>query len=404
MKTSLPTSDLIPLREKDVVLFGAGDHGAVALRVLQERGVAVRCFCDNSALKQGTVYLGLPVLAPKELKTVYPHAVVFIASLYLDPIAEQLDALGISDYRDCSPLFTGLDCQTLKLDIPQDKIARDIQTYLQMVLHRKSESVFIVKNLDVVVTEQCSLRCRDCANLMQFYEHPNVCNVERLFAALDRFMMVVDRLLEFRVLGGEPLLVKMLPEILSRLTAYENCDQIVVLTNGTILPKPELVQSFKHEKIVVQVTNYKSLSRKLGELIRLLEENGISPVVLEPELWQDCGKIERIERTTEELESLFANCCAGDILTLLHGILYRCPFSAHAENLEAVPLFSRDRLDLLEESDDLILRKRLADFCGKRDFLDACSYCNGRDYRVGKVPAAVQSLRPLPYERRREKP
>ena len=33
--------------------------------------------------------------------------------------------------------------------------------------------------MDVVITERCSLKCKDCANLMQYYEKPQNSDLER---------------------------------------------------------------------------------------------------------------------------------------------------------------------------------------------------------------------------------
>ena len=53
--------------------------------------------------------------------------------------------------------------------------------------------------MDVVITERCSLKCKDCANLMQYYEKPQNSDLEILFKSLDRMMECVDQIYEFRV-------------------------------------------------------------------------------------------------------------------------------------------------------------------------------------------------------------
>ena len=58
--------------------------------------------------------------------------------------------------------------------------------------------------------------------------------------------------------------------------------------------------------------------------------------------WQDSGRILPFQkRTREENKRVFADCCNRDTLSVLHGKLYRCPFSANAHNLKAVPNLHR---------------------------------------------------------------
>ncbi|MCO6696995.1 hypothetical protein, partial [Streptomyces sp. Vc17.3-30] len=43
-----------------------------------------------------------------------------------------------------------------------------------------AEDTLILKYLDVVVTEACSMKCQDCSNLMQYYTKPRHSDLELL--------------------------------------------------------------------------------------------------------------------------------------------------------------------------------------------------------------------------------
>ena len=388
--------------DANIVVFGAGVLGTFALHALKIRGLDVRCFCDNNPEKQKIPFHGLPVVAPDRLKSLFPEPIVYIASVFIEGMSRQLATLGFTRIYDCTALFESFDVDGLETELPQAEIVRLIALYQYTVLGRR-EGPLIVKCLDVVVSERCSLRCRDCANLMQYYQTPKDCDVDRMFAAIDAFLAVIEKLYEFRVLGGEPFLSKNLPQILDRLTTYEKCEQVLVLTNGTIVPKKQTLRSLQNKKICVQITNYGPLSRKYQELVALFDERKISYVVVKTDHWQDCGKIELQQRTPMELRRLFMDCCANDLLTLLHGQLYRCPFAAHAENLKAIPPFDGDSIDLLAPTDHESLRGRLVDFYRKTNSIEACRYCLGRDSATATVPAAIQAEKPLSYRTVEEK-
>ena len=98
-----------------------------------------------------------------------------------------------------------------------------------------------------------------------------------------------------------------------------------------------------------------------------------------------------------QLENQFNNCCNSDILSLLHGKLYRCPFSANATNLNAIP---HDKTDIVDLFDDNIpieeLKVKIKELAYDKKSLMACNYCNGRDYKTAEINAAIQTSRPIP--------
>ena len=51
----------------------------------------------------------------------------------------------------------------------------------------------------------------------------------------------------------------------------------------------------------------------------------------------------------EENKIKFSNCCNSEVLSILHGKFYRCPFSANAHNLKAIPEDKSDVADLCDE-------------------------------------------------------
>ena len=115
--------------------------------------------------------------------------------------------------------------------------------------------------------------------------------------------------------------------------------------------------------------------------------------------WQDCAIIESFDRPLEQTKQIFGNCCVNEVLTLLHGKLYLCPFAAHAENLNAIPKAQNDSIDLLTSDDDHeSLRKKIRNLAFEREYLEACKSCNGRDHNVASVEAAVQTKEPLSYK------
>jgi len=384
-------------RSKPLVLFGAGDLGKLAHHALTRRGVTVDYFCDGSVLKQRAPWRGVPTLAPFELAELGPDIHLVICCNYLAAVALVLDERGITRRYSCLKLLEASDQSTVDFMQPLD-VRRKIALHRREILKTAEHDIDVLalKYIDIVVTEACSMKCVDCSNLMQYYEAPKHSELPQLVRGVDRIMEAIDWIDEFRVLGGEPFVNKQVHRVVEQLVSYETAGRVVIYTNATIVPKGENLQCLKHPKVVVDITNYGALSRNYDALLATLETNGIAYLTKIP-TWTDSGRIQYRQRSTNELADMFMNCCVNDVLTLLNGKLYRCPFSANGTNLGAIPSPEEDVIDLTCEAKDAsALRAELRRLYGEKKYLTACSYCNGRDFRTPKIEAGIQTKRPLP--------
>ena len=46
------------------------------------------------------------------------------------------------------------------------------------------ESKTYMRSLDVMITTKCSLKCRNCSNLMQYYQDPKNTSLEKIIAGV----------------------------------------------------------------------------------------------------------------------------------------------------------------------------------------------------------------------------
>jgi len=379
-----------------VILFGAGIFAPPALQALRQRGLEPVCVCDNAPAKQGTEVMGVPVLSPDAARERFPGAIVVItaAPKYLDAIRSQARALGWTQVFGAAPLLASFDYDRSRFAAGLSALHFDLDRYFDEYCRAHHPEVLIVPSLDIVITEKCSLKCRDCSNLMQYYAQPRDVDFDELFAGLDALMACVDHVLEFRVLGGETYMNRSAHRYIERLRQYPNFTRIAVYSNGTILPSQENLACLKHENVYLRVSDYGPVSRSLEAMRRLFDEHGIAYDAQRIEAWQDCSGIGLRERTPEELEAVYGGCCAHNNLTLLHGRLYVCPFSANASNLGVIPAFPAEILPLEVRSEEI--REWVLAALRHTRYLSACHYCAGRDLSDFNIPAAVQAPAPLP--------
>jgi len=382
-----------------VILFGTGNLGTLAMKSLNEKRIKLICFADNNKRNQNKKFKGYNVIAPEQLVDNQYNYPILISSLNFRYFKRQLNSLKIKNYYDADFLFDELDLDNSDTEWSQARCGIQLDLYNYAVSSAREKEKLNLNSLDLVLTEKCSLKCKDCSNLMQFYAKPVDEDFNLLMKSLDKFMGSVDFIQEIRFIGGEPFMYKRIDEVISKILKFSNFNKLVIYTNGTIVPKQDKVKIFQNKKIIFKISNYGEISRNVSKLEEFLKLNKLNFITERVTRWQDCAKIKKYERDLSLTKQIFGNCCVNETLTLLHGKLYLCPYSGHAENLNAIPKTKSDSIDLNHLEDFSKIKKDIRALVFDKEYLGACNWCNGRDYNVANVEAAIQTKKPLDYKK-----
>ena len=397
------TIDAIRSAGQPLVIFGASIVGELLLRICRREQLAVDCFCDNDTHKTGQALGGIEVLDAKTLRTKYEDAVFLISAADIGDVIDQLHHQGYSKWFAGGLLLGDVDLAEGELSAPADFVEYTVGACITCHENYLNPDKVFLRSVDVIVTERCSLKCRDCANLMQYYSQPRNCDTEELLRSIDALCRCVDQINEFRVIGGEPFMNKDWHVAVKRCLNEPKVKRVVIYTNGTIIPRDEHVEVLKNDKVLVMATDYGALSKRIEGLIDMLAHHHIAYYRLKAGRWSDCSRIARHGRDPERQKAIFRACCVHNLTTLSDGKLYRCPFAANADRLGAVPTFAGELVVLphaVEEPQDLAeTRKRIRAFLLGKEYLEACDYCEGRSYGAPEIPPAVQTEKPLHYDR-----
>lgn len=399
-------SDCLPMladSARPVVILATTPVGEAIHQALLDRGVNVAAFCDAKPGKAGSRFSGLEVVHTPEVGRRFPQARVVIAVADAADAVEQLLESGIAeeDIFSAASLLADFSerCERHKYSRPLEYMRYAVSSYINAYMWAGDESALSLRSVDVVVTERCSLRCRDCSNLMAYYASPKDFDSESVLDAAARLCASVDGIAEFRVIGGEPLMNRDWVHVVEGLLKLSQDRYVVIYTNGTILPTEVQLDALKGERVVFNITDYGLLSRNLEPLCELLARYRIAYTVVSMDGWVDCGKVRPHNRTAEQLKRIYADCCAKNLYSLLGGELYRCPFAANANNLRAIPQDEGNGVDLLDTISCSELRRRIEAYVTRDSFLPACDFCNGRSYFApSSFPPAIQASAALPYQ------
>jgi hypothetical protein len=347
---------------------------------------------------------GVSVIKTSDLKTMFPETRFFyITSPNPGDMIKPLYQMGYTGWKSCGEVLEGFDpskhtFRSINGSNQDSKYSTEHVKYLiRTCLHHHDNYLhperLTVQSVDLIVTERCSLKCKDCSNLMQYYESPENADLNETLQSIEDLCSKMDEIYEFRVIGGEPFMNKEVHLIVEKLNSMENVHKVSIFTNATIVPKEHQWKAFENGKVRFFITEYLQ-SRNLQPLIEQLERRKIAYVSEKANGWTECGALEKHNRTEEEQKKVFDACCAKNLATLADGRLYRCPFSANAFKLHAVPDYAEDYLLVSNTSRDSIRA-----FLRGRSYISSCDHCNGRSYGDKVIEAGIQTKTPLKYKR-----
>ena len=384
---------------KSTILFGTGNLGKIALKAINNTNIEVIAIADNDEGKWGKQWNGYDVINPKDIKNYNQVDSIIIASLNFPYMRKQvLDVNKSINIYDFDFLLNEINLEDCNTDWSVDRCKEQLDLYTYSVNAQKKKGDLFLNSIDLVLTEKCSLKCKDCSNLMQYYAKPVDEDFDTLVNSIDKILSTVGHIREVRIIGGEPLLYKKIDLVINHLLKYDNYDKIYIYTNGTIVLKGDKMNVFNNPKVVFKISNYGEISRNVEKLENKLDELNIQYITERVRTWQDCAIIDKFDRDEELTKSIFGNCCENQGLTVLHGKLYLCPFAAHATNLDAIEKYDDDIIDTKDEK-NLDFKKQLEDLYFNREYIGACHSCNGRDHNVAKVEAGVQTKEVLKYQK-----
>ena len=375
-------------KTKKILIYGAGNYGQIALFGLKSMGIMPDFFVDKNHAEE--MYYGVKVIAPEEV-TKYKNDIFLIASLnYFFDIMEILNEKNVENYFDIERLIEICPDYSLNEYALDEK--NNIEKY-RGVINNYNLGKVIIGHVEVVLTEKCTLRCKDCANLMQYYSKPENLDLNEIIRTFDNFLETIDLLLELRLLGGEPFLITDIDKIVDYYSNNEKVKRITIYTNSTIIPKQNVINSLKNEKVVIHMSDYE-FSNKVKELDSLFKENKINHYVHAYEQWNDLGSLSKREYSDDVLKKLYEECLMSKCYTFYRGKLFLCPRSAHGERLGCFKNTKKEYIDFNEMTDKIeSKRENVIELISNTRVLTACNYCNGSCVRSNKVSAAIQLKR-----------
>ena len=253
----------------------------------------------------------------------------------------------------------------------------------------------------ITITSRYTFCCKNCDQLMPYYTQKTHWerDVVEIEETMDAFFSKADYLVSFFIVGGEPLLHSGLTEILRRVCKkYSNkIGYIQVITNGSIVPKQDLLEVIKLYGIDIRLSDYTCsipYDKKLNEVKEVLEEKGIVYSMSKYEKWYDIGipgqEAEQFE-TEEEVKQHAVDCAPCHVIAEKR--FYYCGSYYNSVRCGFVEETEDGYIDLTVETTTDAKRRLLEYSRGNVDkgYLKVCNRCFGKSGKhLIEVEPAVQ--------------
>ncbi len=383
-----------------IVIYGASTVGEVLADELARNNIQVSVFCDYNINKAGKYFCGKEVIHISQLKERYPRAFFIISAAEIIEVRKKLEESGYFDYMSGSAILEEINVYERDYGKPSEFVEYTVSTCINCHKNLLEKESLFARSIDFIITQKCSLKCRDCSNLAQYYKNPENFEEKKLYKEIDRLCSLFDQINEIRLIGGEPFMHPKACEIANYLAGKKVIGKVVIFSNGTLPFNENMTSLLKDPKILILFSDYgNALSRNLSKNEEICMAEDIAFLTTKLEGWVDCCSMAPHGGSAQEIRQKFMECCSKNVFSAAQGKLYRCPFLANAFQLKGIPDRKEDYLDFMEETIDTNeMKEKIKNFLFFKDNMLSCDFCNGRPLTApADVEPAVQLKEAVEY-------
>ncbi len=334
--------------------------------------IKIKGILDSNKSRTGEIFCGYSIV---ELDSLKDKNVIVTTSDYYKEIIDFLEENGLTKNRN---YFLKKEFAAVYLLYKEEKLAIDW--------------------MNLIVTDRCSLKCKDCIMFSTYFTKPEHQALEELKNDVDLVFDTYSYIENYQMVGGEPLIYPELENIIEYVgeNYRGSIGDFLITTNGTILPPDSFFEKCARYDMTIRLSDY-SLSanffkkQMIEELVNKLQQYGVNYEMFGTGVWHDFGDPRNSgKHTREELIHLYQVCdCVHS--TVRNGKWYTCCRQA-AGVWSGMCEDKDDCLDLKQTGlDRKVILEYYLKYC-KRGWLTCCEACygDGTIMMNREVPAAEQ--------------
>lgn len=351
---------------KKIYIYGAGEVGEDVYGKIRFLDIPIE-FADSNIQKQRDGFKGIPVISPK--KIFHEGAVIVVAaSRYnTETIIKNITCSSCGEYREGVNVFSASSFLSLPLYM--------YSSYVEKKLY--------FQDITILVTEKCTLKCRDCAPCYPYLKNARHRFFDEVKSDIDAFFAKVDYVWDLILTGGEPFLNKDFGKILQYVKEQypSKYHHIQIISNATLVPSDSTCEILQDTaRGYISISDYTKENIWMKERLRRFTEKmdayDIHYEIPQVESWCDFGFRDKNHpmKSKEELIDKFDNCrCTcrafheGRFVFCLHSFYAsRALYDGQPEDKDNC-FISGSKSEMMEWNLGY----------SEKGYLDMCAKCNG---------------------------
>ena len=251
---------------KEIIIIGTGNLAREVATFLYKVGYIIKVFLDNKEKNPSKVIDNVPVDELCNLMEYYDRDIpIWIAKkkMFCSKILCVLRKEGVNLVYIVDNDFLYETNRIIDGKINPQYI-RKVSLYERVV----------IGYMETNIHDGCNLKCAGCTHFSGLAREER-----KLQAILDDISMVRGfNVLNFRLLGGEPLLVNELETVLNHTRQIVGLDcKLEIVTNGLCIPKlkKQDLNAIRYNNVKINISLYESTYEIIDDIIYILNQNGI---------------------------------------------------------------------------------------------------------------------------------
>ena len=225
-----------------------------------------------------------------------------------------------------------------------------------------------IPRVEMHAFDGCNLNCKYCSHFSPLYrgEQPNY---EKNMAGCQLLGNIVDCIVEFNLLGGEPLLNDEICKWIEGVRKRIKILTFYIITNGLLIPtlKKETINCIRENNVIFSISQYEPTIRQIDKIKEFLDEH---------ELMYRFSKFEKkafLKCLSDRHDTNNGKICLSkDCVNIREGLISRCPTVMYVSRLNSY--FDKDfPTDGIYRIEDFANPGDLCAAMNKR--ISLCDYC-----------------------------
>ena len=208
-----------------------------------------------------------------------------------------------------------------------DRVLNFINYFGQLKLYWLDPQKSLIAYLETNLIDACNLNCKACTHFAALYSKDEIYPLDEFAHDVQTISESID-VQHFRLLGGEPLLLKNLDEYLDIARRFFPQTLLSVVSNGLLIPNApqKIFESMRRNSINIDISSYLPTMKIAPKIVETLRNEGIyfsftTPMEEFHKIISDGTKIYNPLKAREH--------CSNDVCRFLRrGKIYKCPIDA----------------------------------------------------------------------------